>query len=76
MLERRYDRRKTFSVGRFDIGQVTYGPRDLAVAKATSNFALVSHEIGRDVEAETLLRAALEMEGEQVGELHPAMPAQ
>jgi tetratricopeptide (TPR) repeat protein len=53
-----------------DVGQVAFGPRDLAVAKATSNFALVSHEISRDAEAETLLRTALDMEREQVGELH------
>jgi tetratricopeptide (TPR) repeat protein len=63
---------KEFFRQAINVGEVAFGLRDLAVAKATSNFALVSHDISRDAGAETLLRKALDMEREQVGELHPS----
>lgn len=53
-----------------DVGRVAFGSRDLAVAKATNNLALVMHDLDPSGDAETLLRQALDIERECVGEEH------
>ncbi|HEY6619403.1 MAG TPA: tetratricopeptide repeat protein [Steroidobacteraceae bacterium] len=53
-----------------DVGRLAFGSRDLAVAKASNNLALVMHDLNPSDDAEALLRQALDIERECVGEEH------
>jgi tetratricopeptide (TPR) repeat protein len=53
-----------------DVGCEAFGARDLAVAKATNNLALVMHDLNPGDDAEALLRQALDIEQECVGKEH------
>jgi len=53
-----------------DVGRHVFGSRDLAVAKATNNLALVMHDLDPSGDAEALLREALDIERECVSEEH------
>jgi len=53
-----------------DVGRLVFGSRDLAVAKATNNLALVIHDLNPGDDAEALLREALDIERECVGDEH------
>ena len=53
-----------------DVGRVALGPRDLAVAKALNNLALVLHDLYPNNDVEPLFREALDIERERVGVGH------
>ena len=66
------DPAKIFFRQAIDVGRVAFGPRDLAVAKAMNNLAIVLHDMNPTGEAESLLREALDIERECVGVAHPS----
>jgi tetratricopeptide (TPR) repeat protein len=66
------DSAKFFFLEAIDVGRVTLGPRDLAVAKAMNNLALVLHDQNPKNDVEPLFREALDIERERVGVEHPS----
>lgn len=61
---------KTFFRQAVQVGQAAFGPRDMAVAKAENNLALVLHALEPKYDVESLLRDALAIELEREGILH------
>ena len=66
------DRREFSFDEAVNVGRVAFGPRDLAVAKAMNNLALVLNDLNPNSDVEPLFLEALDIERERVGVEHPS----